>query len=72
MNDKLTTKRASLVESFNQIATEVQELENKKANLIANANAVKGAIMVIDELLAPAPDAEQNTQCPEQPATTSQ
>lgn len=70
MNDKLTTKRASLVETFNQTAAKIQELENEKNNLIANANAVKGAIMVIDELLteeAATPD-ETNT-CSQTPST---
>lgn len=51
-NDKLVEKRASLEEAFKQTVSQLQEVENKKNELIANANAIKGAIAVIDDLLA--------------------
>lgn len=65
MNNKLTERRASLVEEFNKAASQLQELENKKVEIIANANAIKGAIMLIDELMAPQPDVvdKMETEC---------
>lgn len=62
MNNKLTERRASLVEEFNKAASQLQELENKKVEIIANANAIKGAIMLIDELMAPQPDVVDKTE----------
>lgn len=67
MNNKLTERRASLVEEFNKAASQLQELEARKTDIIGNANAIKGAIMLIDELLAPQPDdakTEDLEQCP--------
>ena len=48
---KLQAKRATLVEQRTELEKAFQQLEAQRTQLIANHNAVSGAIQVIDDLM---------------------
>jgi len=48
---KLQDKRATLVEQRTELEKSFQQLEAQRTQLIANHNAITGAIQVIDDLL---------------------
>jgi uncharacterized coiled-coil DUF342 family protein len=48
---KLQDKRATLVEQRTELEKSFQQLEAQRTQMIANHNAITGAIQVIDDLL---------------------
>lgn len=64
MNDKLNKRRVELNDTFDQIVKKLQELETQKNELVGNANAIKGAVALVDELLAAdASEPKQECEC---------
>lgn len=63
MNDKLNKRRVELNDTFDQIVKKLQELETQKNELVGNANAIKGAIALVDELLAANPAVDEKAAC---------
>lgn len=56
--NKLTEKRQTLIENFDKVATRIKEVEAsvqkllvEKESLVANANAIRGAVEVLNQLL---------------------
>lgn len=57
-NDKLNKKREDLVQRFNESVSRLEQVEKsiqkalaEKENIVAHANALKGAVEVIDQLI---------------------